>query len=280
MNEPVQVFGANDLVMVPVGDLEPNSWNPQVMSPADESQLEREILEDGFDEPLLVVPHAKKEGKYTIIAGEHRWKVSKKIGIPALPCFVKDAWNDETIQMVKTIRRNVIHGTLDATKFSKLTNKIAKREQVSPPDLADRLGLDEKKFQRVFVEDERKERDAINQVMKSGRADKGMASDVSFVLSEIFDKYGDTAPNGFMFFMHKGEMHLMVRMDEDLSKITGEMVEVFRAQNAEVVGFLKKIIGEGLEVVRKDIEKNLAEFRGDDASLEVGQRKGDGGDSV
>lgn len=276
MSQEVHVFGADDLVMIQIGDLEPNSWNPQSMTPAEEEQLEREIIEDGFDEPLLVVPHTKKEGKYTIIAGEHRWKVCRKIGMDVLPCFVKDSWNEETIQMTKTIRRNVLHGSLDASKFSKLVNKIAEREQVAAGEMPDLLGMDEKRFNRVFIDDERRTRDAMNQAMSGGRADKGMAGDMSFVLSQIFEKYGDTVPNGFMFFMLKGEMHLMVRMDEKLSEITDEMVSVFRAQNTEIVGFLKTVLGDGLAAAKEEIERNLAIIRDEDRSPNEGIEMGPG----
>lgn len=283
MGEEVYVFGADDLVMIPVRDLFPNSWNPQEMTEAEEAQLEREILEDGFDEPLLVVPHAKKEGKFTIIAGEHRWNVAKKIKMPKLPCFVKDAWDEESVQMAKTVRRNVIRGSLDAAKFSKLTNLLAKRENKAISEMPDVFGMDQRRFERVFIEEESKKRDAMNQAMGGGREDRGMIGDISFTLNEIFDKYGDTAPQGFMFFMYGGEMHLLVRMDDELSGQVEDLVEFFRAQNAEVVEFFKEIIGDGLAAAREEVVAVLNRVRGEDEEIpdedrEVG--KGNDDDSV
>jgi ParB/RepB/Spo0J family partition protein len=125
------VLQGKDIVQVPVEKLEPNDWNPNKMTEGGFNELVDEIRDDDFDDPLKVVPHpdpAKADdGYFRIIDGEHRWHAAKVLGLPTLPCVVKDQWEDEHTQQLKTVRRNLLRGELDRTRFTKLVHRMNER---------------------------------------------------------------------------------------------------------------------------------------------------------
>jgi ParB/RepB/Spo0J family partition protein len=70
-------------------DIEPSGWNPRNEYDEDAfDTLKKSIEGMGLVEPIIVRPHPKKKEKYSIIAGEGRWKGSKKGD--KLPCIVRD----------------------------------------------------------------------------------------------------------------------------------------------------------------------------------------------
>lgn len=111
-------------VLVPIGNLFPHPGNPNTMSDVELSQLVRGIKEKGFDEPLQVV---KREGKYQIVGGHHRWKAATLLGYKELPCVVYD-WNDRKA-MEEMVSRNLIRGNLDHEKFGGLLASYLKGEK-------------------------------------------------------------------------------------------------------------------------------------------------------
>ncbi len=74
---------------IPVGELDPNPDQPR-RSFSEESliQLADSIREQGVLQPLLVAPSSG--GRYTIIAGERRFRAGRTAGLETLPCIVKD----------------------------------------------------------------------------------------------------------------------------------------------------------------------------------------------
>ena len=74
---------------IPVGELDPNPDQPR-RSFSEESliQLADSIREQGVLQPLLVAPASG--GRYTIIAGERRFRAGRTAGLETLPCIVKD----------------------------------------------------------------------------------------------------------------------------------------------------------------------------------------------
>src|SRR5688572_19134648 len=79
----------------------PNDWNPNVQSAHIQSELLREIEEDGFDHPLQVVEFkehpawADETPQYKIIGGENRWKQAKAAGMTEIPIVIYD-WDENT----------------------------------------------------------------------------------------------------------------------------------------------------------------------------------------
>jgi len=70
---------------VPIGDVHPNTYNPNRMTPQMHVLLERSILEDGWTQPIVTL----EDG--TIVDGEQRWTVAQKpISIKRIEAIVGD----------------------------------------------------------------------------------------------------------------------------------------------------------------------------------------------
>jgi hypothetical protein len=114
-NEPVEASSTVQIhtaVMLPTASLEPNSWNVNEMSQETLSHLARTIQKNGFDEPLQVI---KRENKYVIVGGAHRYKVAILLGLKELPCVVYP-WDDQRA-MEECIKRNFIRGNPNYQKL-------------------------------------------------------------------------------------------------------------------------------------------------------------------
>lgn len=114
----------NEAVLVPVDQIEPNPWNPNVMSETDLGRLTRAIRDNGFDEPLQTV---RRDGKLVIVGGYHRYLAAKILGFRELPCVVYD-WDDRKA-MEECVRRNLVRGHLDHDKFAELLASYLKDEK-------------------------------------------------------------------------------------------------------------------------------------------------------
>jgi len=109
---PVKI---NEFVLLPVESVEPNGYNPNVMSDADFGKLVRRIRDMGFDEPIQVV---RRGDRFVVVGGEHRLHASKVLGLVKIPAVVYD-WDDREM-MAECVRRNLLRGALDHGKFGGL----------------------------------------------------------------------------------------------------------------------------------------------------------------
>jgi ParB/RepB/Spo0J family partition protein len=249
------------IVNVPTEKLVPNSWNPQAMSDVKFNQLLEEIREDGFDEPLLVVPHPDKakaqDGFFMIVSGEHRWQAMRVLGAAKIPCVVKGNW-DEKAQRIKTVRRNMLHGELDKERFSKLVHSLSDTHGVSMRDMASTLGFsNDAEFREQFLsklrsEEEKKQRGAIQDASDQDRRELEVVDNLSYVINEILAKAGDTIPQGFIFFWHKNKFHLMVQEDKRLEKMVEAMVKYLRETGKHVTAFLSHALREAFNKLRDE----------------------------
>ena len=74
---------------IPIGEMDPNPDQPRrTFDEESISQLADSIREQGVLQPLLVAPGSG--GRYTIIAGERRYRAGRVAGLETLPCIVKD----------------------------------------------------------------------------------------------------------------------------------------------------------------------------------------------
>ncbi len=74
--------------MLAVADLIPNPANRKVAKDEEIKTLAQSINEVGLLHPLIVRHHAEESGKYSIIAGERRWRALKRLGMESAPCLL------------------------------------------------------------------------------------------------------------------------------------------------------------------------------------------------
>lgn len=95
----------NGIVNLNINEIEPNK--NQARKIFDEESIEdlaNSIKEYGVIQPIIV---AKKEKYYEIIAGERRWRASKKAGLTEMPVIIRDddERRNKEISLIENIQR-------------------------------------------------------------------------------------------------------------------------------------------------------------------------------
>jgi len=125
-------------------------------------------------------------------------------------------------------------------------NELLQTIQKDTDELYERLSLSVlKKKLKDSVEDAPEELDGALQDVKEKK--KQFIDNVSFVVQEILEKYGDTVHNGFMLFTYKNRTHLIVQCDDDTYALTKLVGELLKRDNAEVNKFLTLAFRLGIE---------------------------------
>lgn len=234
---------------VPIEQVEVNEWNPNQMTDAVFEELVKEIQSNGFDEPVIVVPNGEK---YRIVNGEHRYKAAKQLGLPRLPIVLKRDW-DESTQKLQTVRRNLLRGELDKVKFTKLVNDIVNEQHVLPAEAARRFGfVDEKKFQQNLIADREKVNAQVAKHLDETNNQIQTVDNVSFLVNEIFGQFGATVDKGYLFFMFKTKMHLMLQMDKDMEGTIALMVSHLKTSGKNANEFLCEAVNDALTRANAD----------------------------
>lgn len=109
---------------VPIEQVRPNVWNPNVMS-AEARQAMRQLMSDfGFFGAILVRKVQDAEGEwYEIIDGEQRWAELVQAGSPTCP-VIEYAADDEAAKVL-TIALNNLRGENDIVKMSQLVQSLS-----------------------------------------------------------------------------------------------------------------------------------------------------------
>lgn len=118
-------------------DIEPNRNQPR--RSFDEEAIE-ELAESikiyGVIQPIIV---AKKDNYYEIIAGERRWRASKKAGITEIPCIVRneDERRKREIALIENIQREDLNPIEKARGFRQLMDEYELTQQ----ELSEIMGI-------------------------------------------------------------------------------------------------------------------------------------------
>lgn len=120
--------------IVPIGEVEPNPWNPNVQDAEIYRVLAQSLNEEGFGEPVLV--RRIEGGKYQIINGEHRYRLALESGMPEIPVAIVEM--DDLNAKLATIRRNKTRGGLDTIKTAGILSDMRKR--MNDDEITMRLG--------------------------------------------------------------------------------------------------------------------------------------------
>ena len=90
-------------------DIQPNEYNPFIMSKAKISALKKSIQMDGFTVPILVKTK-NKDGKYIIVDGEKRYLACKELNLRTITTVVSDKFSKDDHAIISTIKYNTIRG--------------------------------------------------------------------------------------------------------------------------------------------------------------------------
>jgi ParB family chromosome partitioning protein len=123
---------------LPVTSLRPNRFQPRtVFNEAAIEELAESIRAQGVVQPLVVTPEG--DGVYTIIAGERRWRASRRAGLETVPVVVREVSGDQELlelALVENLQRSDLNPLEEAEAYSALQEKFG----LSQEEVAVRVG--------------------------------------------------------------------------------------------------------------------------------------------
>ena len=126
----------NEIVELPLSELRPNPYQPR--KKFDDEALEElslSIKEHGVFQPIIVKKTIKG---YDIVAGERRFRASKKAGLTTIPAIIKEFSDDEMMQI--SLLENLQREDLTAIEEAKAYKSIIEASGITQEELATRVG--------------------------------------------------------------------------------------------------------------------------------------------
>lgn len=123
---------------LPLDRLHPNRYQPR--RDFDEAALEElagSIRSQGLVQPIVVTPDGS--GNFSIIAGERRWRASKRAGLDEVPVVVREVADDRELlelALVENLQRTDLNPVEEAEAYRTLGEKF----DLSQAEIAARVG--------------------------------------------------------------------------------------------------------------------------------------------
>lgn len=129
--------------------LDKNLYNPNAIAPPELELLKTSILEDGWTMPIVTLP--EQDGRFQIVDGYHRWKISADSAIYKLTGGLVPTVQvalDPIHQQLSTVRHNRARGTHAVLKMAEIVRNIL-ADEVSEKELMQRLGMEKEEVARL-----------------------------------------------------------------------------------------------------------------------------------
>lgn len=130
------VVSADAVAQIPVGDIDPNRNQPRKKFDDDALlALADSIRHSGVISPILL---ARDGRRYTIIAGERRWRAARLANLDTIPAIVRE-WDDVKRQeaaLIENIQRENLNAIEEAQGINTLMTECALTQEA----VAERLG--------------------------------------------------------------------------------------------------------------------------------------------
>ncbi len=237
------------IIELKINDIEPDVNQPR--KTFDDEKLEElanSIKEHGIIQPIIV---AKKENYYQIIAGERRWRASKKAGLKTIPAIVRD-YDEKKIREISLIE-NIQRQNLNPLETAKAIKELMDQHAMTQDDIAKTLGKSRSAIAntlRVLNLDTR-----VQEMIETGKLSEGHARTLASI---------ESPAKQYKLALDIVNMDLNVRDAENYAKSKKEGTE-FKKTNLPT----KK--GK-FEVICEDIENELKRVLGTKVTLNASTR--------
>ena len=111
-----------EITLIKTESIVPNDYNPNVVVEDNMAKLRVEIARKGLPEPIIV--RSRGDGGYTIVDGEHRWRICRELGWQEIPCIVQDY--DDKEAKIKTVQLNYLRGQAVPVLLASLIHDLNK----------------------------------------------------------------------------------------------------------------------------------------------------------
>ena len=126
----------NSIVELNLDELRPNPYQPRKKFDEEAlNELAASIKEHGVFQPIIVKKTVKG---YDIVAGERRFRASKKAGLTKIPAIIEDFSDDEMMQI--SLLENLQREDLTAIEEAKAYKSIIEASNITQDELAKRVG--------------------------------------------------------------------------------------------------------------------------------------------
>lgn len=267
---------------LPLDLLVKNTRNPNKMSDREFDLLVDNLERTGFTDPILCWPEKldlvqavveatdkaslvatliESDLKFKIIGGHHRFDAAQYLGFDTVPCtIIMEPEFDEEQSTFQTVRMNAIRGKLDPQKFFDLYNQLSSK--YADDILQESFGFaDEAEFKKLINQLAKTLPDAsLQKKFKEAAAEVKTIEGLSKLLNEMFSKFGDTLPFGYMTFDYGGQRSVWLRCEKktiNALEVVGHLCVDNHRTMDDVIGGLVQLIAKGelKETVAKIIAK-------------------------
>ena len=126
----------NEVEELPLSELRPNPYQPRkIFDDEALNELASSIKEHGVFQPIIVKKTIKG---YDIVAGERRYRASKKAGLTTIPAIIKDFTDEEmmNIALLENLQREDLSAIEEANAYKNMLDSY----QITQEELANRVG--------------------------------------------------------------------------------------------------------------------------------------------
>ncbi len=128
---------SGNLLTVNINDIEPNKGQPR--KDFDEeaiNELAESIAEHGLIQPIIV--KTLTNGRYSIVAGERRWRACRVAGLYEVPIIIKDAEPQELMEiaLIENLQREDLNAVEEALGYRTLIDTYSLTQE----EVAKRMG--------------------------------------------------------------------------------------------------------------------------------------------
>lgn len=127
----------NGTVTLNINDIEPNRDQPRKIFDDDAvSELADSIAQHGLIQPIVVTPLSS--GRYSIVAGERRWRACRMAGLMEVPVIIKDASQQELMEiaLIENLQREDLNPVEEAFGYRSLIDAFGLTQE----EVATRMG--------------------------------------------------------------------------------------------------------------------------------------------
>ncbi len=115
----------NGVIQIKLSLIEPNKNQPRKEFDEEKiSLLANSIKENGLIQPIIITP--SKNGMYKIVAGERRWRASKKAGLKEIPAVVRQYSDEQVAQiaLIENLQREDLNPIEEALGYKTLLEEF------------------------------------------------------------------------------------------------------------------------------------------------------------
>ena len=135
--EVIQTNGSSNLSEVRMDDIRPNPDQPRREFDDDALQeLANSIRQIGLVQPITL--RDMGDGTYTIIAGERRWRASQRVGLTAIPAYIRTVDDENMLEMA--LVENIQREDLTAIEVALASQNLIEKHSLTQHQLSEKVG--------------------------------------------------------------------------------------------------------------------------------------------